>query len=59
MPPPADRTGQIQRFTAAEHWVHRTAAALMGLVIITAACLYVPQLADLVGRRRLLVTVHE
>jgi formate dehydrogenase subunit gamma len=50
---------RLQRFTRAERWVHRTTAALMGLCVLTAACLYIPQLALLVGRRELVVTVHE
>ncbi|MDN0196007.1 cytochrome b/b6 domain-containing protein [Streptomyces sp. S.PNR 29] len=49
----------VRRFSHAERWVHRTTAALMGLCIVTAACLYVPQLAELVGRRALVVTLHE
>jgi len=31
----------------------------MGICVVTAACLYVPQLAELVGRRELVVRVHE
>jgi formate dehydrogenase subunit gamma len=31
----------------------------MGLCVLTAGALYVPVLAELVGRRRLVVTVHE
>ncbi|MFD5541633.1 cytochrome b/b6 domain-containing protein [Streptomyces sp. NPDC127079] len=49
----------IRRFTAAEHWIHRTTAALMGTALVTAAFLYLPALAEIVGRRSLLVTVHE
>ncbi len=49
----------MRRFTAAERWVHRTTALLMGVALVTAAFLYLPALAELVGRRRLLVTVHE
>jgi formate dehydrogenase subunit gamma len=49
----------IRRFTRAETWVHRSLNWLMGVCVFTAACLYVPQLAELVGRRRLVVTVHE
>ncbi|MEV5439180.1 cytochrome b/b6 domain-containing protein [Streptomyces sp. NPDC052682] len=55
-PPPTTR---VRRFSPAERWVHRTTAALMGVCVLTAACLYVPQLAELVGRRALVVTVHE
>lgn len=49
----------MRRFTDAERWVHRTTAWLMLLCVATAACLYMPQLAELVGRRHLVVTVHE
>ncbi|MEW1772351.1 cytochrome b/b6 domain-containing protein [Streptomyces sp. NPDC086777] len=52
-------TGRLYRFTPAERWIHRTTALLMGLCVATAACLYVPQLAILVGRRELVVRIHE
>jgi len=52
-------SSRIRRFTRAERWVHRTTAALMGACVVTAACLYVPNLAELVGRRELVVRVHE
>jgi formate dehydrogenase subunit gamma len=55
--PPA--TTRVRRFSRAERWVHRTTAALMGVCVVTAACLYVPQFAELVGRRELVVRVHE
>ncbi|MFD7279412.1 cytochrome b/b6 domain-containing protein [Streptomyces sp. NPDC059862] len=55
---PATAT-QVRRFSRAERWVHRTTAALMGVCVLTAACLYIPELAELVGRRALVVTVHE
>ncbi|MFF3289988.1 cytochrome b/b6 domain-containing protein [Streptomyces sp. NPDC003023] len=57
-PPPSD-PARRERFTRAERWVHRTTAALMLLCVATAAALYVPQLAELVGRRHLVVTVHQ
>ncbi|MFJ2817747.1 MULTISPECIES: cytochrome b/b6 domain-containing protein [unclassified Streptomyces] len=50
---------EVRRFGAAQRWVHRATAALMGVCVVTAACLYVPQLAELVGRRDLVVRVHE
>ncbi|MFE1800222.1 cytochrome b/b6 domain-containing protein [Streptomyces sp. NPDC059517] len=50
---------RVRRFTPAERWVHRTTALLMGLCVLTAGCLYLPQLAELVGRRELVVRVHE
>ncbi|MFJ6928668.1 cytochrome b/b6 domain-containing protein [Streptomyces nigra] len=49
----------VRRFTPAARRVHRATAALMGVCVATAACLYVPQLAELVGRRELVVRVHE
>ncbi|MFI0720521.1 cytochrome b/b6 domain-containing protein [Streptomyces sp. NPDC021224] len=55
---PAGATG-LRRFTRAETWVHRSVTWLMGVCVATGACLYLPQLAEIVGRRRLLVTVHE
>ncbi|SHL39794.1 cytochrome b/b6 domain-containing protein [Streptomyces yunnanensis] len=58
-PAPVRHAERLQRFTAAERWVHRATAALMGIMLLTAACLYVPYLAELVGRRSLLVTLHE
>ncbi|MYT72896.1 MULTISPECIES: cytochrome b/b6 domain-containing protein [unclassified Streptomyces] len=59
MHPPAEPADRVRRFTPAERWVHRATAALMGLCVAGAACLYLPQLAELVGRRALVVTVHE
>ncbi|MET9461558.1 cytochrome b/b6 domain-containing protein [Streptomyces canus] len=56
---PAEQSELIRRFTAAERWIHRATAALMGTALVTAAFLYLPALAELVGRRSLLVTVHE
>ncbi|MFF3752757.1 cytochrome b/b6 domain-containing protein [Streptomyces sp. NPDC002018] len=54
-PRPSER---VRRFSPAERWVHRTTGALMLVCVASAACLYVPQLAELVGRRYLVVTVH-
>ncbi|MCZ1010743.1 cytochrome b/b6 domain-containing protein [Streptomyces lydicus] len=50
---------RIPRFTPAEHRVHRATATLMAVCVLTAGCLYLPFLAELVGRRHLMVTVHE
>jgi formate dehydrogenase subunit gamma len=57
--PGGEPSGTVLRFTTAERWVHRTASWLMLACIVTALFLYLPQLAELVGRRRLLVVVHE
>jgi formate dehydrogenase subunit gamma len=54
-----DAPARILRFTRGERWIHHATAALMGVCLLTAAFLYVPGLAQLVGRRRLVVTVHE
>ncbi|MFE9645699.1 cytochrome b/b6 domain-containing protein [Streptomyces sp. NPDC006365] len=52
-------SARVRRFSRGERWVHRVTAVLMALCVVTAACLYVPQLAELVGRRALVVVVHE
>ncbi|MEU1266229.1 cytochrome b/b6 domain-containing protein [Streptomyces cellulosae] len=62
MPPRADAPSAattVRRFTPAQRWAHRAVALLMGVCVATAACLYVPQLAQLVGRRALVVTLHQ
>ncbi|QNP73624.1 cytochrome b/b6 domain-containing protein [Streptomyces roseirectus] len=63
MTPPPDTltptTSGVPRFTRAERWIHRTTAFLMGVCVVTAGCLYLPELAELVGRRELVVRVHE
>ncbi|MFG2967159.1 cytochrome b/b6 domain-containing protein [Streptomyces sp. NPDC048288] len=56
---PAGTEQRLHRFTPAERWIHRTTATLMGICVLTAACLYIPQLAILVGRRELVVRIHE
>lgn len=56
---PAPARPRVPRFTPAEHRVHRATATLMAVCVLTAGCLYLPFLAELVGRRALMVTVHE
>ncbi|MFE6888454.1 cytochrome b/b6 domain-containing protein [Streptomyces sp. NPDC057694] len=57
---PLSETGAlVRRFTRAERLVHRATGCLMLLCLVTAACLYLGPLAQLVGRRHLMVTVHE
>ncbi|WEH42648.1 cytochrome b/b6 domain-containing protein [Streptomyces sp. NBC_01218] len=62
-PPPSEPAAKAPvrrlRFSPAERWVHRTTAWLTLVCVATAAFLYVPELAQLVGRRRLVVTVHQ
>ncbi|WP_399136200.1 cytochrome b/b6 domain-containing protein [Streptomyces sp. NBUA17] len=49
----------LRRFSTAERWAHRATALLTGVCVLTAACLYLPQLAQLVGRRALVVSLHQ
>ncbi|MGJ5750421.1 formate dehydrogenase subunit gamma [Streptomyces puniciscabiei] len=56
---PAPPGTRVRRFGPAQRWVHRTTAALMGICVATAAVLYIPQLAVMVGRRELVVRIHE
>ena len=51
--------GGVVRFTLAERMVHRATGLLMLLCATSAACIYVGPLAQAVGRRYLMVTVHE
>lgn len=55
----ADAPDRIRRFSRAERLVHRSTGLLMLLCVASAACLYLGPLAQLVGRRYLVVTVHE
>lgn len=62
MPPRADAppaATTVRRFAPAQRRAHRATALLMGVCVATAACLYVPQLAQLAGRRALVVTLHQ
>ena len=49
----------LLRFTAAERWAHRTIAILTGILLITAALLYIPDLGGLVGNRQIVRVIHE
>jgi formate dehydrogenase subunit gamma len=53
---PSDR---IHRFSRAQRLVHHATGWLMLVCLATAACLYLPQLSELVGHRYLTVTIHE
>ncbi|MFF2328663.1 MULTISPECIES: cytochrome b/b6 domain-containing protein [unclassified Streptomyces] len=55
-PDPSDR---VRRFSTAERMIHRATGSLMLMCMVSAACLYLGPLAQLVGRRHLMVTVHE
>lgn len=49
---------EVRRFSSGERWLHLSVAVLMGVLIITAAFLYVDPLSTLVGRRAMLATIH-
>lgn len=49
---------RLRRFTAAERWTHRTVAVLVLVLLISAACLYLPAISSLVGNRALVKNVH-
>jgi formate dehydrogenase subunit gamma len=55
---PDGAAGRIPRFTPAERWVHRATAALVAVLVVTAAVLYVGPLAVAVGRRATVEYVH-
>ncbi|MFI6661552.1 cytochrome b/b6 domain-containing protein [Streptomyces sp. NPDC050523] len=57
--PEPQHPGRVSRFSTAERMVHRATGLLMLACLVSAACLYLAPLAQLVGRRALLVTVHE
>ncbi|MGW9027656.1 cytochrome b/b6 domain-containing protein [Streptomyces sp. NPDC055722] len=54
-----EHDGRVRRFSTAERMVHRATGYLMLVCLVSAACLYLGPLAQLVGRRHLMVTVHE
>ncbi|MER6522221.1 cytochrome b/b6 domain-containing protein [Streptomyces sp. NPDC001553] len=56
--PAPRRDARVRRFGRPQRLVHRATATLMGICVVSAGCLYVPPLAELVGRRHLVVTVH-
>ncbi|MGW5419752.1 cytochrome b/b6 domain-containing protein [Streptomyces sp. NPDC003943] len=54
-----ETSGRVRRFSTAERWVHRATGYLMLVCLVAAACLYFGPLAQLVGRRHLMVVLHE
>ncbi|MEI6623190.1 MAG: cytochrome b/b6 domain-containing protein [Actinomycetes bacterium] len=53
-----DRGARILRFDLPERWIHHSFALLMGVCVVTAAMLYIPQISLLVGQRFWVRTVH-
>jgi formate dehydrogenase subunit gamma len=54
----SDPPGKISRFSPADRLVHRATGWLMLVCLASAACLYLGPLAQLVGQRYLLGTIH-
>jgi formate dehydrogenase subunit gamma len=52
---PSRRLPRFNRTERAVHWVH---AAAFLVLLVTGLCLYLPSLAELVGRRPLLKNIH-
>jgi formate dehydrogenase subunit gamma len=55
----SDVATRLPRFTAGERWTHRTVGILVGILLITAALLYVPDLSAVVGNRQTVRVIHE
>jgi formate dehydrogenase subunit gamma len=56
---PQSSDTQLRRFTKAERWIHRIIALDIGLLIITAAILYIPDISARVGNRYVWRMAHE
>jgi formate dehydrogenase subunit gamma len=52
-------TGTLRRFTTAERWVHRTLGIVMGVLLVTSAFLFFPDLGGLIGNRQIVSLTHE
>ncbi len=55
VPPSSRRLHRFSRTERSLHWVH---AAAFVVLLVSGLCLYLPSLAELVGRRPLLKTIH-
>ncbi len=49
----------LPRFARSERWLHRGIAILMGLLLLTGALMFFPDLGGLIGNRPLVRQVHE
>jgi formate dehydrogenase subunit gamma len=57
MPPSPEAS--LTRFSRSERWTHRVVGILVGVLLVTAALLYVPDLSGIVGNRQIVRVVHE
>ena len=55
----SDAPTTLARFTPAERWTHRILGLLLGVLIVTAALLFIPDLGGLVGNRQVVRVIHE
>jgi formate dehydrogenase subunit gamma len=51
-------TAELVRFTRTERALHRVHAIAFVVLLVSGLCLYLPALAELVGRRGLFKTIH-
>jgi formate dehydrogenase subunit gamma len=49
----------LPRFARAERWTHRSIGILTGVLLLTAAALYIPDISARVGNRQLVRVLHE
>lgn len=57
--PGPDTPVMIPRFTRAERWVHRSLGTVVGILLITGAIMFFPDLSSLVGNRQIVTTLHD
>lgn len=50
---------RVPRFSRGERWAHRTLGILVGILLVTGALLFFPDLGALVGNRQIVTTVHD
>lgn len=55
----SDAPVSLPRFTRAERWVHRTLGVLMGVLLVTGAIMFFPDLSSIVGNRQIVTTLHD
>lgn len=58
-PSSSTETISLPRFTRAERWLHRSVGLLLGVLIITGAVMFLPDLSGLVGNRQVVTTLHD
>jgi formate dehydrogenase subunit gamma len=55
----SDAPASLPRFSTGERWTHRSIGVLTGVLLVTAALLYIPSLGGLVGNRQVVRVIHE